>query len=163
MTPPPGDDIRKRLSSITERVDQNERDYGEALRRVTEGQGQIQAVSDRLDELAEQVGRSPTSKDPGTGMARDISELKATVGNAPNDATGTKGTGMAGILADVRAFAAKTQKLAEEQADKPVNLLRKVQTVSAVIGTLVLVGSIFSGCGAVLIWLFKKLPHILGP
>lgn len=165
MSPPPSnaDDLRRRLDSLADRVDNNEKDYGSALTKIAAIQGEVKEVADRVDDLTKRVGDPPEGSALGTGMARDLYELRMTVGKAPNEATDSPGSGIAGTLSEVKNYVKKSKELAEAQAAAPVNLLKKVQAVSAVLGTLVLVATVFSGCGGILMWLLKKSPHILGP
>lgn len=148
-------EIRERMDSLDGRVRKIEEENDSAGAAILNAEKDIRSIKDTL-------GEPPSEKRPGSGLTRDVAELKGQIGHAPNEALGTDGEGMARTLSEVRTITKKLAESAEKQANKPVDFLRKVQTVSAILGTIVIVGTIFSGCGAVVVWLFKTMPKISG-
>jgi len=138
------DDIRARLDSITSRVTELESGAASVTAALVVAEKRISDVADAQRQIAE--GQRE--------LAADLAAVKETLGSAPNEATGNPGSGMAAKVAEMNVYL-------RDQAKKPADFLRRVQTISAVLGTIVVLGTIAAGCGTALVWLVKNL-HRLG-
>jgi len=122
---------------------------------------QASAVSTQkeLHALTERVGEAPSERSSGTGMSRAIHRLEATIGVAPNEATGHEGSGIAKTVVELYRLAKESQEMQAKEAAKPLEFERKIRTVAAILSVIVFVGTISAAIGAALVWYLK---HSLG-
>jgi len=69
----------------------------------------LAAIAERMDRT---LGTEPNGEKPGSGVCACVAELRATVGRAPNAATGQPGSGLCGVVADLAlAHATQSRKM----------------------------------------------------
>jgi hypothetical protein len=69
----------------------------------------LAALAERLDAT---LGREETDAAPASGLCACVGQLKATVGKAPNAATGEPGTGLCSVVAELAtAYQAQTRRV----------------------------------------------------
>lgn len=139
---------RSDLSGLDERVADLEEWQGECI--------------GTLSRLQRTVGEEPTDEIVGSGLAKDVKELKATIGEEPSTLRKTDGTGMARTIHEIHKWMSEERDRRVEQEKKPAALLRRLQTVAVIVGLVISTATVLSGCTAAATWFVRVAVHNTG-
>ena len=81
-------EIRERMDSLDGRVRKIEEENDSAGAAILNAEKDIRSIKETL-------GEPPSEKRPGSGLTRDVSELKGQIGHAPNEGGHRSHTGAA--------------------------------------------------------------------
>lgn len=115
-----------------------------------------------MAKLQRTVGEEPSEDIAGSGLAKDVKELKATIGEEPSTLRKTEGTGMARTIHEIHKWMSEERDRRAEQDKKPAALLRRLQTVGIIVGLVISTATVLSGCTAAATWFVRVAVHNTG-
>ena len=128
-------------------------------------QAQMDSIG-ALAKLTRAVGEPATASSEATGMIKDLSELKNSLGWEPNEVLKTPGKGLANTMHETlrllreREIAQNTaDAVAAQNASRPGERMRVIKNIGVILSVIISTGTLLTGCLAASTYFIRQTVH----